>query len=101
MPTRQEYDARTALDGETVAMGEAAKAGEELSGNLLREPTLRQMRLSREDLAIAADACHALAERHREDTQRHENEVLRDAALERARHAERLAHFFELQRDRG
>src|SRR5262245_31498919 len=100
MATHKEYDARSAPNEEVIATDENAKAELERLGNL-RAPMLRQMRLSGADLTNVADACHALAERHREETERHESEVLRDAALERARHAERLAHFFERQRDRG
>ena len=124
MATREHYDANSALGEETVAMCEAAKAEfdplahvlrtalakegapttansstEGRKGNPVQPARLRHMRLSREDLTVAAGACHALAERYREDTSSHGNTILRDAVLERARHAERLAHLFERQRD--
>jgi hypothetical protein len=125
MPTREHYGANSALGEETVAMCEAAKAEldplehvlrtalaqegapttansceESRKGNPVQPARLRHMRLSREDLTMAAGACHALAERYREDPISHENTILRDAVLERARHADRLAHLFERQRDR-
>ena len=125
MPTREHYGANSALGEDTVAMCEAAKvefdplehvlktalakegaptnvnpSTEARKGNPVQPARLRHMRLSREDLTVAAGACHALAERYREDTSSHENTILRDAVLERARHADRLAHLFERQRDR-
>jgi hypothetical protein len=125
MPTREHYDANSALSEATVAICEAAKAEfaplehvlgtalakegapttahsstEGRKGNPVQPARLRHMRLSREDLTMAAGACHALAERYREDTSSLENTILRDAVLERARHADRLAHLFERQRDR-
>ena len=71
-----------------------------LSGRLAQRATLRPMRLSTHDLTLAADACRALAERYRKDAERYDTPALREAALERAKDAERLAHFFESQRDR-
>jgi hypothetical protein len=61
---------------------------------------LRAVQLSAADLAIIATACWALAERYREDAKRYEHPDLREAAIARARHAERLAEFCERQRDR-
>ena len=64
-------------------------------------PYVVRMGLGPEDLTVTADACRALAQRYRDDAERYEHAVLRDAALARARHAERLADFFERQRDRA
>ena len=61
---------------------------------------LHTVKMSSEDLIIAAAACWALAERYREDAKRYGHPDLRDAASERARRAERLAEFFERQGER-
>jgi hypothetical protein len=71
-----------------------------LSGHLVQRATLRHMQLSAQDLTMAAEACRALAERYRKDAERYDSPTLREAALEQARDAERLARFFEFQRDR-
>jgi hypothetical protein len=59
------------------------------------------MRLSPEDLGLATSACRALAQRYREDAKRFENVSLRESALQRAKHIERVADFFQRQRDRA
>ena len=51
------------------------------------------------DLALAGAACRALAQRCREDARQHQNSSIGEAALERAKNAERLAKYFELQRE--
>ena len=58
------------------------------------------MRLSPHDLAIAAAACRALADSCREDAKAFGSAAVNSIALERAHHAERLAVFFELERER-
>jgi hypothetical protein len=58
------------------------------------------MRLSPHDLAIAAAACRALADTLREDAKAFGSAAISSVALERAHHAERLAVFFELERER-
>jgi hypothetical protein len=59
------------------------------------------IQLSSEDLAVVAKACWTLAERYREDAERYDHPDLREASIAHARHAERLAEFFERQRDRA
>ena len=58
------------------------------------------MHLTPDDLAITAAACHELAERYRENAKRHKNAAISEAALVRSHHTERLAEFFELERER-
>jgi hypothetical protein len=59
------------------------------------------MHLSPEDLGLATSACRALAQRYREDAKRFDNVSLRESALQRAKHIERVADFFQRQRDRA
>jgi hypothetical protein len=58
------------------------------------------MRLPPDDLALSAAACRALAQRYRDNATKYEDGTLKDATLQRARHAERLAQFFERERER-
>jgi predicted DNA-binding transcriptional regulator YafY len=68
------------------------KVAETIEGN--------KMHLTPDDLAITAAACRGLAERYREDAKRLESTAISEAALVRAHHSERLAEFFELERER-
>jgi hypothetical protein len=60
-----------------------------------------RIRLSPDDLDLATTACRALAQRYREDAKRFDDTSLRESALQRAKHTERVADFFERQRDRA
>jgi hypothetical protein len=55
------------------------------------------MRLTPDDLAMAAAGCRALAYRYREEAKRHKNPLLVEGALKRAEHAMHLAARFDFE----
>jgi hypothetical protein len=57
------------------------------------------VRLPEKDLDLVAAACRTLAEHYREQANRFERPNMRDGALQRANHAERVAAFLERQCD--
>ena len=58
------------------------------------------MRLSSDDLALSAAGCRMLAQHYRDTATRYADGIVKISTLQRAHHAERLAEFFELERER-
>ena len=58
------------------------------------------MRLSPDDLALSAAGCRMLAQHYRDTATRYADGIVKISTLQRAHHADRLAEFFELERDR-